>query len=588
MDMKRAWLLTALVAGAVACSDSPSDGSNAGSGGDEGGTSASGAGGDSGGSASAGGSGASGSSGAGSGGASGSGAAGSGSGGSHAGSGGAAGAGSGGSAGSAGGTAGSGGAGSGAGTGGDAGGPPDCDPGFHPEGSTCVPDDCAQPCAPDASECSGGNERRCEQVDGCWQWSSSVSCGALGCDGDACAALASGVTVDQWGTFEHDVVYGLASGGAGEVLAAGGVWAPLAGQTHAGSGDLVLCSRNESSADNWTRLWGSKGSDTAFAIERNAAGDIFVGGVLRGALMAGDEAPDDFIVTKWSSEGAHQWDARWGSAGGAREQVFALALGADGSIFASGVTAGDLDGTNAGVRDAFLSKLDGTGAVQWSKQWGDTTEDVATDVARDSSGNTYVVGYTDGVVGGQSTSGGRDAFVQKRGASDGAVIWTRQFGSSGADGARSVAITSGDDVLVTGFAGGGLGRSGTGGAFLGKWSADGTELWIEQWGPAGTLPWAVQLNAGGDVYVAGTAFMTIDGATNAGDGDAFLSKWTQSGNSTRARSWSRQYGTDQKEETFALAVHPDGAVYVGGSTFGAFPGFQNLGKSDFFLLRVQE
>ncbi|HMI93051.1 MAG TPA: hypothetical protein VK509_16890, partial [Polyangiales bacterium] len=202
-------------------------------------------------------------------------------------------------------------------------------------------------------------------------------------------------------------------------------------------------------------------------------------------------------------------------------------------------------------------------------------------------GNIYAAGYTDGTLPGQNSAGLRDAFVQKRAPGDGAVVWTRQLGSSADDVARGVAVSASDEILVTGAAGGALGRSGTGGAFLGKWQADGTELWVEQWGPGGTLPWAVQLNGAGDAYVAGACFAEIDGAANAGSGDAFVSKWTHSG-STRARAWSRQYGTAENEFTYGLAVHSDGSVYVGGATYGAFPGYSNRGETDLFVLRLVE
>jgi hypothetical protein len=323
-------------------------------------------------------------------------------------------------------------------------------------------------------------------------------------------------------------------------------------------------------------------------VARNQSGVIFINAMMRGELD-GDEGPDDLFVTKLSADGVRDWDARWGGAGvPTSEEVFAVAAAGDGSSYAAGYTQASLDGDNAGMGDAFLSKLDADGNVVWSKQWGTSGDDVATGVALDSTGALYVVGFTGGALSGQNNAGGLDAFLQKRAAADGAVVWTRQFGSSADDDARGVAISGDDAIFVTGPAGGSFGRSGDGGAFLGKWQDDGTELWIEQWGPGGTQAWAVALNGAGDVYVGGSAYGTIDGATNAGNADAFVSKWTQSGSSTRARAWSQQYGTGETEYTYALASHPDGAVYVGGTTNGAFPGFTSRGGFDLFVLRIAE
>jgi len=54
------------------------------------------------------------------------------------------------------------------------------------------------------------------------------------------------------------------------------------------------------------------------------------------------------------------------------------------------------------------------------------------------------------------------------------------------------------------------------------------------------------------------------------------------------REWSVQYGTPETDDAYGLAVHPDGAIYVGGTTTGAFPGFTRRGDSDNILIRIPE
>jgi hypothetical protein len=224
--------------------------------------------------------------------------------------------------------------------------------------------------------------------------------------------------------------------------------------------------------------------------------------------------------------------------------------------------------------------------VLWSAQWGTTAEDWATAVAVDSAGNVYTTGRTSEMLPGQSTAyaGMWDAFLIKH-SPTGKLLWTRQWGSTESDQGSGLAIGADDSVYVVGVAGD-LGRSGAGGAFLGKWDSAGNEKWIEQWGDAGTsLGERVALDASGAIYVAGETTATLDGATNAGGADAFVSKWTDK-NGTRTREWSKQFGTTSKEYAYAIAVATDGTIALAGSTRGSLPGFTNQGSYDNFLIRI--
>ena len=93
-----------------------------------------------------------------------------------------------------------------------------------------------------------------------------------------------------------------------------------------------------------------------------------------------------------------------------------VALDADGNIFITGWTWGDLDGqTNAGEDDAFLSKYDTSGSLLWTRLLGTTSYDVGRGgVAADADGNIFISGTTGGDLDGQTNAGGPyDAFVAK-------------------------------------------------------------------------------------------------------------------------------------------------------------------------------
>ncbi len=89
-----------------------------------------------------------------------------------------------------------------------------------------------------------------------------------------------------------------------------------------------------------------------------------------------------------------------------------VAVDASGNAYITGLTTGDLGGTNAGDYDAFLVKYDSSGNHLWSQQIGTASEDWSHSVAVDSSGNAYISGNTEGDLGG-TNAGGEDAFLVK-------------------------------------------------------------------------------------------------------------------------------------------------------------------------------
>jgi hypothetical protein len=52
-----------------------------------------------------------------------------------------------------------------------------------------------------------------------------------------------------------------------------------------------------------------------------------------------------------------------------------------GGVYISGYTWGDLDGTNAGSWDAFVSKYDAGGELQWTRQLGTSEFEYGSDVS---------------------------------------------------------------------------------------------------------------------------------------------------------------------------------------------------------------
>ena len=84
------------------------------------------------------------------------------------------------------------------------------------------------------------------------------------------------------------------------------------------------------------------------------------------------------------------------------------------------------------LADMQLRKFDSGGSHQWSRQVGSSNDDYVftNGVARDSSNAIFVGGKTAGALSGFTNAGGSDAFVMKLDSS-GTVVWTLQFGTTG-------------------------------------------------------------------------------------------------------------------------------------------------------------
>lgn len=121
----------------------------------------------------------------------------------------------------------------------------------------------------------------------------------------------------------------------------------------------------------------------------------------------------------------------------------AMAVDDAGDVYTVGYSRGDLTGDgNLGGNDAFVRKVSGTdGSEIWTRQFGTTGDDRALDVAWHESG-LFVVGSSEGDLGGDSGVGGD--FVQKLSSSDGEALWTRRLDLL----ASTIAVDSNGDIAL--------------------------------------------------------------------------------------------------------------------------------------------
>jgi len=248
--------------------------------------------------------------------------------------------------------------------------------------------------------------------------------------------------------------------------------------------------------------------------------NVFVAGHRGSGLVASDAVLTRFNLTNESAD----WTTQWGST--ATDKAKAIAAGDTGDLYVAGATLGSMAATgSAGSWDAFLSKLDANGNLQWTRQLGSNASDAANAVGVDPTANIYIAGLTGGPLPNNSHAGGLDAFLAKYDAYGG-LLWTRQFGTDGWDLCNALSIDSSGDIYVTGETNGLLGDTSFGyhDGFVAKFQADGNMMWLQQFGTAEIdRSWDIATDLLGNVYVAGDTRGAF-GAENAGHLDGFLAK----------------------------------------------------------------
>lgn len=242
----------------------------------------------------------------------------------------------------------------------------------------------------------------------------------------------------------------------------------------AGGSDLYVCKLDPSGNFLSAFALGSSAIEGGTAIEIDASGNVFFGGVFSGTFDV-DPGPGvvnftsngsyDFFITKLNSAGNFLWSKQYGGSG--LDYITSICLNSTGEVFGGGYFFNTVDFdpgvgttllTSAGIHDAFVTKLDAAGEFVWVSTISGTSLEVVYDIALDGSGNIITTGsysYDSDFDPGSGTdivtSGGH--FISRYDASGNYINALRFEGSS--DG-YALAIDGNDNYYCAGSMGPGV------------------------------------------------------------------------------------------------------------------------------------
>ena len=221
---------------------------------------------------------------------------------------------------------------------------------------------------------------------------------------------------------------------AAAVTSDGGLVVVGSAASGASGGDIVVIRLANDSSVLWTRTWGGTADDEARGVALASNGDIVVAGYTYS--FGSGQSDSNAVVMRLSSDGTLQWVKT--SGGAYNDGASAVLIGAS-----DGVVVVGYEGTSSGTAHVMLFRLDVSGNVVWSSQWGGTISDPANGATVLPGGDIVVVGNTYSF-----GAAGFDVFVLRVTYSSGSVVWSKRWGGSNDDQAYGVAVSPSGAINV--------------------------------------------------------------------------------------------------------------------------------------------
>lgn len=337
----------------------------------------------------------------------------------------------------------------------------------------------------------------------------------------------------------------------------------------------------------WTRLVGTESFDRAVAVDTDSKGFAYVVGRTQASIgdEAFNGGGFDGFLAKFTPEGEREWIRLVGSEEG--DLLWDVSVG-DDDVYIAGQTSGAWsESSSEGDSDALLAKFDRSGNRKWIRLVGGASEDRGTGVETSTDGAIYLTGRTSAEFGGEDFQGGEWDTFTARYTSEGSRVWLDIHGTAGNDVPFALAADGADGLYVVGRTNNLLGDETYGGGpsdgFVVRYDTDGDRRWTRLVGGSGADTIRnVDILQSGQIAVAGETSESFGGTTyHGGESDGFLARFREDGQ----REWLQSLGSSGRDVLEAIASRPTGGFDVAGWTDGDLAERTNAGQSDAFLSR---
>jgi len=256
--------------------------------------------------------------------------------------------------------------------------------------------------------------------------------------------------------------------------------------------DFSIISLTPMGSERWIYRYNGPGNDwdRAYSLVLGADGNLYAAG-----RSPGSGTDWDFTVISLTSSGSERWVYRYNGPGNGWDWASSLVAGADGNIYAAGVSTGS--GTDL---DFTVISLTSSGVERWVYRYNGpgNIDDEALSLVCGVDSNVYAAGYSAG-------SGTDWDFTVIGLTSSGSERWVYRYNGPGdsTDYANSLVAPRDGNI----YAAGGSYGSGTSSDFTAiSLTSSGNERWVYRYnGPVDGNDYAYSLVAGadGNLYAAG-------------------------------------------------------------------------------------
>ncbi len=377
------------------------------------------------------------------------------------------------------------------------------------------------------------------------------------------------------------------------------------GGINQGEGDVWIAKYNNSGNQLWLRQLGSAGSEDAYEVVADDDGFVYVAGNTSGNLVGAKQSSgtDAWVAQFDGQTGDIVWGSQFNAgvaAGDTDNPAFgntAFGLDVNGNqLYVSGLTIKNNQNREifdfSVQDDSWVANFDkNSGQSNWVTQIRDPQApfplsitpffDENYDLAVDSEGNSYLVGWTQGLS--KEADPSRlllkyDAYLSKVDP-NGNVEWVQQFGTvgEGLEFGWAVDTDSEGNVYASGWTTGDLGSSTSPDAnsydvWVSKFDSDGNQLVTKELGTDtddGQYFSDLTIDDNDNIYLTGytnNKKFGDGGKTKGDDSDAFVAKLDSALN----EQWITQLGVKEKlDYATGVSVDNQGSVIVTGFTGGA-------------------